>query len=86
MKKKFINLNIAIINVYKYFFSPLLGNNCRYSQSCSDYYIGSLRGYGFLNGSFMGLKRIMSCHPIKFLGGGSSFDTVPERKKIKEKI
>tara|TARA_B100000767_G_C19344816_1_gene361317 strand:+ start:180 stop:293 length:114 start_codon:yes stop_codon:yes gene_type:complete len=31
----------------------------------------------------MGIKRILSCHPIKFLGGGSSLDFVPEKNKLK---
>ena len=39
--------------------------------------------FGFLKGSFLSLKRIFSCHPIKFLGGGEGFD--PVRKNIKEK-
>ena len=33
----------------------------------------------------MGIKRILSCHPIKFLGGGSSLDFVPNKNGIKKK-
>tara|TARA_B100002052_G_C15618498_1_gene478613 strand:- start:429 stop:548 length:120 start_codon:yes stop_codon:yes gene_type:complete len=36
-------------------------------------------------GFYLGLKRILSCHPIKFLGGGSGLDYVP-KKKLKEKV
>ncbi len=86
MNKQIILLNIAIIKFYKYFISPLLGNKCRYLPTCSEYYIESLKTYGFLKGSFMGFKRIFSCHPFKFLGGGSGIDLVPNKKRLtKEK-
>jgi len=32
----------------------------------------------------MSLKRILSCHPIKFLGGSSGFDPVKKEMKVKE--
>ena len=82
MIKFIIKLKIKLIKIYKYLFSPLLGNNCRYSQSCSEFYIDSLKKHGLMSGSFLGIKRILSCHPIKILGGGSSFDFVPEKKEI----
>ena len=86
MNKQIILLNIAIIKFYKYFISPLLGNKCRYLPTCSEYYIESLKTYGFLKGSFIGFKRIFSCHPFKFLGGGSGIDLVPNKKRLtKEK-
>ena len=48
-------------------------------------YIECLKTHGFLKGSVLGLKRILSCHPIKILGGGSGLDTVPVNKEtIKE--
>jgi len=74
---------IKIINGYKYLISPLLGNSCRYLPTCSDYFIDAIKTYGLLKGSALGLKRIFSCHPIKFLGGGEGFDPVKryERKK-----
>ena len=39
--------------------------------SCSDYFIECLNEYGFFKGIFFGFKRIIKCHPIKFLGGSS---------------
>jgi len=86
MSKLIIFLNILIIKFYQYLISPLLGNKCRYLPTCSEYYIESLKMHGFIKGSYLGLKRILSCHPIKILGGGSGLDFVPEKKKlIKEK-
>tara|TARA_B100001765_G_scaffold6315_1_gene3716 strand:- start:351 stop:593 length:243 start_codon:yes stop_codon:yes gene_type:complete len=72
---------IKIIRIYKIFISPFLGNNCRYLPSCSEYFIDSLNEHGVFKGTLKGTKRILSCHPIKFLGGGEGFD--PVRKKNK---
>ena len=73
---------IKLINGYKYLISPLLGNSCRYLPTCSEYSIDALKEYGFFKGLFMSIKRILSCHPIKFLGGGEGFD--PVKKEIKD--
>lgn len=72
-------LLIAIIKTYKYLISPLLGPNCRFLPTCSDYFIESIQKKGFLNGCYSGMKRILKCHPIKFLGGGSGFDPVENK-------
>tara|TARA_Y200000002_G_scaffold168823_1_gene139239 strand:+ start:231 stop:482 length:252 start_codon:yes stop_codon:yes gene_type:complete len=79
----FTNTLIKIIKGYKFLISPLLGNSCRYLPTCSEYCIEALKSYGFFKGAYMGVKRILSCHPIKFLGGGEGFD--PVNKKIKAK-
>ena len=73
-------LCIIIIKFYKLIISPYLGNNCRYLPTCSEYFIDSLKEYGAIKGSIKGLKRISSCHPIKFLGGGNGFDPVVKKK------
>ena len=74
------HLFILIIKFYKLIISPYLGNNCRYLPTCSEYFIDSLKEYGAIKGSVKGLKRISSCHPIKFLGGGNGFDPVIKKK------
>tara|TARA_B100000902_G_scaffold315787_1_gene306932 strand:- start:26 stop:277 length:252 start_codon:yes stop_codon:yes gene_type:complete len=74
---------INFIKLYKFLISPLLGNNCRYLPTCSEYSIDAIKTYGPIKGLLLGLKRIFSCHPIRFLGGGEGFD--PLIKKIKEK-
>ena len=73
---------ICIIKFYKFLISPVLGNNCRYLPTCSEYFIDCLNEYGVLKGSYKGIKRILSCHPIKFLGGGHGLDPV-KKKSIK---
>ena len=77
-------LFIALIKIYKILISPMIGNNCRYLPTCSEYFIDSLNQHGFIKGFLKGSKRILSCHPIKFLGGGSGFDPVVKKIKVKK--
>ena len=76
----FSKVFIKIIKFYQYIISPYLGNNCRYLPTCSEYFIDSIKEFGFLKGTFLGLKRILSCHPIKILGGGEGFDPIKKKK------
>jgi putative membrane protein insertion efficiency factor len=71
MKKTVLRLLIA----YKYFISPLLGNRCRFSPSCSEYMMNSIEEYGVLKGFFMGLRRVLKCGPWN--PGG--YDPVPPK-------
>ena len=71
---------IKIIKFYQYLISPLLGNNCRYLPTCSEYFIECLKEYGLIKGFLKGTKRVLSCHPIKFLGGGEGFEPVKKNK------
>ena len=86
MNKLFISLSIGVIKFYQYLFSPILGNKCRYLPSCSEYFIESLKIHGLTKGLYLGFKRILSCHPLKFLGGGSGLNFVPKKKVAKEKF
>jgi hypothetical protein len=74
-------LLIKIIKIYQLIISPYLGNNCRYMPTCSEYFIDSLKNHGFVNGTLIGIKRILSCHPIEFLGGGKGFDPIKKKGK-----
>ena len=75
---------IKLIKGYKFLVSPLFGNSCRYFPSCSEYSIEALKTYGLLKGLYLSLKRIFSCHPIKFLGGGEGFDPVNKDMRVKK--
>lgn len=70
----FQKITLAILKGYQYLISPMLGNNCRYIPSCSCYTHTAIERFGVLKGSWMGLKRILRCHP--FHPGG--LDPVPE--------
>ena len=78
------NFLVALIKFYKYFISPYFASNCRYLPTCSDYFIDSLKINGTFKGSIFGIKRILKCHPIKFLGGSSGLDPVIKFKKGKK--
>ena len=75
---------INLIKIYKFLISPLLGHSCRYLPTCSEYSIEALKTFGFFKGLYLSLKRILSCHPIKFLGGGEGFDPVTKDMKDKK--
>ena len=75
---------IRLIKTYKFLISPLFGPSCRYMPTCSEYSIEALKTFGFIKGSLLSLKRILSCHPIKFLGGGEGLDPVNKKIKIKK--
>ena len=80
----FTNILIKLIKAYKILISPLLGNSCRYLPTCSEYSIEALQKFGLVKGIYISLKRILSCHPIKFLGGGEGFDPVIKKIKVKK--
>jgi len=75
---------ILIIKFYKYFISPYFPSRCRYLPTCSDYFIESLKLNGSVKGSYLGIKRIFRCHPIKILGGSSGYDPAPNLKEGKK--
>ena len=75
---------IKLIGFYKLLVSPFLGNSCRYFPTCSDYSIEALKTFGFGKGLLLMIKRIFSCHPIKFLGGGEGFDPIIKKTKDKK--
>ena len=76
---------ISLIKFYKYFISPILGQNCRFLPTCSEYFIECLRVHGTREGIYLGFKRTMKCHPIKILGGSSGLDFVPRKGIVRKK-
>lgn len=54
---------IAVIRVYQWTLSPLLGPVCRYEPSCSRYMIGAVEKYGLVRGVARGVGRVCRCHP-----------------------
>ena len=68
----------ALIKGYQWFISPVLPKSCRYYPTCSSYALEALNIHGPLKGGWMGLKRILRCHPWN--DGG--FDPVPDPHDI----
>ena len=78
------NILVSLINIYKMIISPYLTPSCRYLPTCSEYTIECLKTYGLIKGVSKSTKRILSCHPIKILGGGEGFDPVNKELKAKK--
>ncbi|MCF7960064.1 MAG: membrane protein insertion efficiency factor YidD [Pirellula sp.] len=57
-------LLIATVRFYQRAISPLLGSNCRFSPTCSQYTIEAIEKYGAVRGVWKGIKRIARCHPF----------------------
>jgi len=64
---------VGLIRGYQYLFRPLLGANCRFYPSCSDYAREAVERHGALGGVWLAVKRIARCHP--YHPGG--YDPVP---------
>ena len=67
---------ILIIKTYQITLSPLLGSNCRFHPTCSEYTIQAVNDHGVYRGLILGVKRISKCHPL----GPKGYDPVPDKK------
>lgn len=64
---------IGLIKLYQVTLSPFIGRACRYTPTCSNYGIEAIQKHGPFKGSWLTLKRVLSCNPW----GGSGYDPVP---------
>jgi putative membrane protein insertion efficiency factor len=77
LKKIAIAPFLFLIRLYQVTISPFTFASCRFEPTCSSYYIEALKIHGFFKGNYLGIKRILSCHPW----GKSGYDPVPEKTK-----
>ncbi len=63
-----------LLRGYKRYISPLLPNACRFEPTCSVYVYQAIEKKGVPRGLYLGIKRLLRCHP--FCAGG--YDPVPE--------
>lgn len=68
---------LLLIRFYQKYISIFLGKNCRFIPTCSAYTYEAIERFGVLKGVFLGIKRILKCHP--WHPGG--FDPVPKKNK-----
>jgi putative membrane protein insertion efficiency factor len=68
LSKIIIIFFVFFIKAYQSTLRYALPQSCRFHPSCSDYSIQALKKYGFLKGGWLGVKRILRCHPFN-LGG-----------------
>jgi len=54
---------IWLIHGYQYLLSPMLGSNCRFVPTCSEYSCQALQTYGVLRGTWLSFRRLLRCHP-----------------------
>lgn len=74
-------LLLAMIKTYQYAISPLIGSNCRFYPTCSNYTREAIEVHGAFKGGYLGLRRLLKCHPYH----DSGVDLVPELVKKKGK-
>ena len=66
-------LLILLVRAYQVVLSPLFAGCCRFEPSCSNYMIEALRIHGVVKGLYLGVMRLLRCHPF----GKSGYDPVP---------
>ncbi|MCL2767798.1 MAG: membrane protein insertion efficiency factor YidD [Synergistaceae bacterium] len=69
----FAKFAIFLIQCYKRFISPMLGHNCRFIPSCSEYAVEAYTKYGFIKGSYLTITRLLRCAPW----GKGGYDPIP---------
>ncbi|HET9742670.1 MAG TPA: membrane protein insertion efficiency factor YidD [Terriglobales bacterium] len=66
-----------LLRFYKRWISPMFGESCRYSPTCSEYAAQAIVERGWLRGSGMAVRRLLRCHPL----GSSGYDPVPQKDR-----
>ena len=67
---------LAALRIYKVYLSVLFAGSCRFEPTCSMYAYAAIARFGVMRGSWMGLKRLLRCHPLSRKFG---YDPVPEK-------
>jgi putative membrane protein insertion efficiency factor len=65
---------VGAIKIYQKLVSPTLGANCRYLPTCSSYAAEAIARFGVVRGTWLSIKRVGRCHPLR--PGG--YDPVPD--------
>jgi putative membrane protein insertion efficiency factor len=63
-----VRLIVGLVRVYRVTLGLLLGGQCRFHPTCSQYMIDAVHKYGPWRGAWRGIRRIARCHP--FHAGG----------------
>ena len=70
---------IGVVKLYQAVISPLMPQTCRHLPTCSEYTIEALRVFGPFKGTYLSIKRIISCRP----GGSHGSVSLPEKDSSK---
>lgn len=69
---------LLLVRLYQLVLSPLMPATCRFEPTCSSYMIEALQVHGLIRGGYLGIKRILSCHPW----GKTGYHPVPKKGDI----
>ena len=70
-----VRIALLALRFYKTYLSILFAGNCRFYPTCSQYAYGAIERLGVMRGIWLGLKRLLRCHPLSRKFG---YDPVPE--------
>ena len=56
-------IEYLLIYFYKFCISPILPNVCKFTPTCSTYFLLAIKDYGAIKGTFLGIKRLLRCNP-----------------------
>lgn len=70
-----VRVALLALRFYKTYLSFLFAGNCRFDPTCSHYTYQAIERFGVLRGVWLGLKRLLRCHPLSRKFG---YDPVPE--------
>ncbi len=77
MNKLITQIAIIPLRFYQMAISPLFPKSCRYQPTCSQYTLEAIQEWGVLKGTWLGIKRISTCHPW----GGHGYDPIPKKEE-----
>jgi uncharacterized protein len=70
-----VRIALLALRFYKAYLSILFAGNCRFEPTCSQYAYEAIERFGVVRGVWLGLKRLLRCHP---LSRNCGYDPVPE--------
>jgi uncharacterized protein len=71
-----VRIALLALRVYKAYLSVLFAGSCRFEPTCSQYAYEAISRFGVARGVWIGMKRLLCCHPLSRRFG---YDPVPER-------
>jgi uncharacterized protein len=71
-----VRIALLALRVYKAYLSVLFAGSCRFEPTCSQYAYEAIERFGVARGVWLGMQRLLRCHPLSRRFG---YDPVPEK-------